>query len=132
MLLNYEEALTQQDPDTGKWYDCSAHMIWIGDRTRQLDHAHIEFVRGIRNPIGVKIGPSLEPDGLLRLIEVLNPDNEPGRLTLIVRMGAEQIRRQAAALDPSRPARRTRSGVEQRPDARQHRSHLARRQDPLL
>jgi len=66
-------------------------MIWVGDRTRQLDHAHIEFVRGIRNPIGVKIGPSIEPDGLLRLIEVLDPDNRPGRLTLTVRMGAEQI-----------------------------------------
>jgi 3-deoxy-7-phosphoheptulonate synthase len=63
-------------------------MIWIGNRTRQLDHAHIEFVRGLRNPIGIKVGPSLEPDGLLRLIEVLNPDNEPGRLTLIIRMGA--------------------------------------------
>jgi 3-deoxy-7-phosphoheptulonate synthase len=91
LLLNYEEALTHQDPGSGKWYDCSAHMIWVGDRTRGLDHAHVEFVRGLRNPIGVKIGPSIEPDGLLRLIEMLNPENEPGRLTLIVRMGAERI-----------------------------------------
>jgi 3-deoxy-7-phosphoheptulonate synthase len=91
LLLNYEQALTHRDPASGQWYDCSAHMIWVGDRTRQLDHAHIEFVRGIRNPIGVKIGPSIQSDGLLRLIEVLNPDNEPGRLTLIIRMGAERI-----------------------------------------
>ena len=91
LLLNYEEALTQQDKGTGHWYDCSAHTIWIGDRTRQLDHAHVEFARGIRNPIGVKVGPLMEPDELLRLIEVLNPDNEPGRLTCIVRMGADHI-----------------------------------------
>ncbi len=91
LLLNYEEALTQQSKSTGVWYDYSAHMIWIGDRTRQLDQAHIEFVRGIRNPIGVKIGPSLEPDDLLRLIEILNPNNEAGRLTLIIRMGADNI-----------------------------------------
>jgi 3-deoxy-7-phosphoheptulonate synthase len=91
LLLNYEEALTHQDVYTGKWYDGSAHMIWVGDRTRQLEHAHIEFVRGLRNPIGIKVGPSLEPDGLLRLIEVLNPDNEPGRLTLIIRMGVDHI-----------------------------------------
>jgi 3-deoxy-7-phosphoheptulonate synthase len=98
LLLNYEQALTQQDGSTGRWYDCSAHMIWIGDRTRQLDHAHIEFVRGIRNPIGVKVGPSLEPDGLLRLIEMLNPRNEPGRLTLIIRLGAEQVARKLPPL----------------------------------
>jgi len=91
LLLNYEEALTHQDYDTGEWYDGSAHMIWIGNRTRQLDHAHIEFGRGLRNPIGLKVGPSLEPDSLLRLIEVLNPHNEPGRLTLIIRMGANYI-----------------------------------------
>ena len=91
LLLNYEEALTHQDHDTGEWYDGSAHMIWIGNRTRQLDHAHVEFVRGLRNPIGLKVGPSLEPDMLLRLIEVLNPNNAPGRLTLIIRMGANYI-----------------------------------------
>lgn len=91
LLLNYEEALTHQDHATGQWYDGSAHMLWIGNRTRQLDHAHIEFVRGLRNPIGIKVGPSLDPEGLLRLIERLNPTNEPGRLTLITRMGVEQI-----------------------------------------
>jgi 3-deoxy-7-phosphoheptulonate synthase len=91
LLLNYEQALTQQDSGTSGWYDCSAHMMWVGDRTRQLDQAHVEFVRGIRNPIGVKIGPSIDPDELLRLIETLNPDNEPGRLTLIIRVGADNI-----------------------------------------
>ncbi len=91
LLLNYEEALTRQDKTTGDWYDCSAHMVWVGDRTRQLAHAHIEFVRGIKNPIGVKAGPSINSDELLRLFEIINPDNEPGRLTIIVRMGAEHI-----------------------------------------
>ncbi len=98
LLLNYEEALTRQDKGAGHWYNCSAHMIWVGDRTRQLDHAHVEFVRGIRNPIGVKVGPSLEPEGLLRLIEVLNPKNKPGRLTLIIRMGANNIANKLPAL----------------------------------
>ncbi len=91
LLLNYEEALTRPGNISGQWYDLSAHMIWIGDRTRQLDYAHIEFIRGLRNPLGLKVGPSLEPDDLLRLIETVNPRNEPGRLTLIIRMGAEKI-----------------------------------------
>lgn len=98
LLLNYEEALTRQHQCSGEWYNCSAHMVWIGDRTRQLDQAHIEFMRGIRNPIGLKIGPSLEPETLLRLIEVLNPTNTPGRLTLIIRMGAEQVANKLPAL----------------------------------
>ncbi len=91
LLLNYEEALTRKDTFTGDWYDCSAHFLWIGDRTRDVDGAHIEFFRGIKNPIGVKVGPSMQPDELLTLIDKLNPDNEAGRLTLIVRMGAEKI-----------------------------------------
>jgi 3-deoxy-7-phosphoheptulonate synthase len=91
LLLNYEEALTQQDATTGEWYDCSAHMLWIGDRTRHVDKAHIEFVRGLQNPIGVKAGPSIDSDDLLRLTDILNPHNEPGRLTVIVRMGADHI-----------------------------------------
>ena len=91
LLLPYEQALTRQDSLTGQWYDCSAHMLWIGDRTRQPDGAHIEFLRGVHNPLGLKCGPSLDPDELLRLIDILNPENEPGRLTLIARMGAEQI-----------------------------------------
>ena len=91
LLLPYEEALTREDSVLGGWYDTSAHMVWVGDRTRQIDHAHIEFMRGIENPIGLKVGPSLDVDGLLRLIEVLDPDNEPGRLTLITRFGADKI-----------------------------------------
>ena len=94
LLLNYEEALTRRDTITDEkdWYATSAHMIWIGDRTRQPDGAHIEYMRGIANPIGLKCGPSLDPDELVRLIETLNPDNVPGRLTLIARMGADKVR----------------------------------------
>jgi len=91
LLLNYEQALTRVDSLTGQWYDCSAHLLWIGDRTRQLDGAHVEFLRGVGNPLGMKCGPSLDPDDLLRLIDALNPNNEPGRLTLIARMGAENV-----------------------------------------
>jgi len=91
LLLGYEEALTRVDSTTGAWYDCSAHMLWIGDRTRQLDGAHVAFLRGVGNPIGVKAGPTTEPDELLRLIDILNPDNEPGRLTVIVRIGADKV-----------------------------------------
>ncbi len=91
LLLNYEQALTRVDSLTGQWYDCSAHLLWIGDRTRQLDGAHVEFLRGVGNPLGMKCGPSLEPDDLLRLIEALNPDNVPGRITLIARMGADNV-----------------------------------------
>jgi len=91
LLLNYEQALTRIDSLTGKWYGCSAHMLWIGDRTRQLDGAHVEYMRGIENPIGLKCGPTMEPDDLLRLIDKLNPQNIPGRLTLIARMGADKV-----------------------------------------
>ena len=91
LLLNYEQALTRQDSLTNRWYDCSAHMLWIGDRTRQLDGAHIEFLRGVENPIGVKVGPTMKPDELIQLIDAVNPDNLPGRLTLISRMGADNI-----------------------------------------
>jgi len=89
--LAYEQALTRVDSLTGKWYACSAHMLWIGDRTRQVDGAHVEFARGIENPIGLKCGPSMEADDLLRLIDLLNPANVPGRLTLIARMGADKV-----------------------------------------
>ncbi|MEM8936026.1 MAG: 3-deoxy-7-phosphoheptulonate synthase class II [Pseudomonadota bacterium] len=90
LLLGYESALTRIDSTSGNWYDTSAHMLWIGDRTRQLDGAHVEFCRGIHNPIGVKCGPSLEPDELLGLLDVLNPENEAGRIVLIARFGAEK------------------------------------------
>ncbi len=91
LLLVYEQALTRVDSLTGLWYDCSAHMLWIGDRTRSLGGAHVEFLRGVQNPIGLKCGPSLDPEELLRLIELLNPANIPGRLTLIVRMGHDKV-----------------------------------------
>ncbi|MBB3807960.1 class II 3-deoxy-7-phosphoheptulonate synthase [Pseudochelatococcus contaminans] len=98
LLLGYEEALTRIDSTSGDWYATSGHMLWIGDRTRQLDHAHVEFFRGIENPIGLKCGPSLSPDELLRLIDVLNPDNEPGRLTLIARFGSDKVEAHLPAL----------------------------------
>jgi 3-deoxy-7-phosphoheptulonate synthase len=90
LILPYEECLTRVDSLTGDWYDCSAHMVWIGERTRQLDGAHVEFFRGICNPIGVKVGPGCSPEELLALCERLNPDRLPGRLTLITRLGAER------------------------------------------
>jgi len=91
LLLNYEQALTRIDSTTGEWYDVSAHMLWLGDRTRDLDEAHVEFLRGIKNPLGIKCGPGLDTDHLIRLIDVLNPANEPGRITLIARMGADAV-----------------------------------------
>jgi 3-deoxy-7-phosphoheptulonate synthase len=91
LLLGYEQALTRIDSVTGDPYATSGHMIWIGDRTRQLDHAHVEYCRGVKNPVGLKCGPSLKPDDLLRLIDVLSPDNEAGRLTLICRFGAGKV-----------------------------------------
>ncbi|MGO2477091.1 MAG: class II 3-deoxy-7-phosphoheptulonate synthase [Pseudoalteromonas sp.] len=98
LLLGYEEALTRRDHLSGDWYDCSAHFVWIGERTRQLDHAHIEFFKGIKNPIGVKVGPSMDPDELIRLIDAVNPDNIPGRITLITRMGADVLPEKLPAL----------------------------------
>jgi 3-deoxy-7-phosphoheptulonate synthase len=93
LLLSYEESLVRRDEARGsqQWYGTSGHMLWIGDRTRQPDHAHVELLRGLRNPIGVKCGPSLDPDGLMRLIDILNPMEEPGRLTFICRLGADRI-----------------------------------------
>jgi 3-deoxy-7-phosphoheptulonate synthase len=91
LLLGFEEAMTRIDSTSGDWYDVSAHLLWIGERTRQLDGAHVEFMRGIRNPVGLKVGPTLEPDELLALIDALNPDDEPGRLTLYGRFGADKI-----------------------------------------
>lgn len=98
LLLWYEEALTRQDSLTGKTYDLSAHMLWIGDRTRQPDHAHVEFLSGVENPIGIKAGPTTDPDELLQLLEILNPENEAGRITLIVRMGHDKVLEHMPAL----------------------------------
>ncbi len=98
LLLPYEQALTRIDSTSGDWYGCSANFLWIGDRTRQVDGAHVEFLRGLRNPVGIKVGPTTPADDLLRLIDILNPADEPGRLTLITRMGAERIRTQLPPL----------------------------------
>jgi 3-deoxy-7-phosphoheptulonate synthase len=92
LLLDYEEALTREDSLTGDWYDCSAHLLWIGERTRQVDGAHVEFLAGVGNPIGVKLGPDADPGEAVALCERLNPEREPGRITLISRMGAGRIR----------------------------------------
>lgn len=91
LLLGYEQAFTRVDSTTGDWYATSGHFLWVGDRTRQPDHAHVEYLRGIKNPVGLKCGPTLGPEELMRLIDILNPDNVPGRLTLITRFGASKI-----------------------------------------
>ncbi len=91
LLLGYEEAFTRVDSTTGDYYATSGHMLWIGDRTRQPDHAHVEYFRGIKNPIGIKCGPSLDPDELIRLLDILNPEDEAGRITLIARFGAGKV-----------------------------------------
>ncbi len=98
LLLGYEQALTRVDSTSGDWYATSAHMLWVGDRTRQPDGAHIEFLRGVKNPVGVKCGPSLAPEELIRLIDTLNPDDEAGRLTLICRFGADEVEKHLPAL----------------------------------
>jgi 3-deoxy-7-phosphoheptulonate synthase len=91
LLLGYEQAMTRVDSTTGDWYDTSAHLLWIGDRTRQPDGAHVEFMRGIKNPIGIKCGPTLKPEELIQLLDILNPENEAGRITLICRFGAGNV-----------------------------------------
>ncbi|HIJ43516.1 MAG: 3-deoxy-7-phosphoheptulonate synthase class II [Rhodospirillales bacterium] len=93
LLLNYEQAMTRIDSLRGDWYDTSAHLLWAGERTRALDGAHIEFLRGINNPVAVKIGPTIEADELIRLVDLLNPAGEPGRLTMIARFGADKVER---------------------------------------
>ena len=98
LLLPYEEALTRVDSVTGDWYDTSAHFLWVGARTTQEDHAQMEFVRGLKNPLGLKVAPSVSPDELMRMIDILNPDNIPGRLTLIARMGYNQVEDKLAPL----------------------------------
>ncbi len=98
LLLGYEEALTRRDSLSGAWFDCSAHLLWIGDRTRQLDGAHVEFLSGVENPIAVKLGPSASADDVTALCERLNPGRQPGRLTLVSRMGASRVREQLPPL----------------------------------
>ncbi len=97
LLLGYEQALTRIDSTSGDWYATSGHFLWIGDRTRDPEGAHVEFLRGVQNPIGIKAGPTMTPDDLLKLIEILNPENDPGRLTVITRFGADKV---ASGLPP--------------------------------
>ena len=126
LLLGFEEAMTRVDSTSGDWYATSGHMVWIGDRTRQPDHAHIEYCRGIKNPIGLKCGPSLKADELIRLIDILNPENEPGRLTLIARFGSDKVGEHLPALDSRGEARRQDRCVVLRSDAWQH-DHIRQR-----
>ena len=125
LLLPYEQALTRKDSLTGDWYDCSAHMLWIGDRTRFDNSAHVEYLRGVGNPIGMKCGPSLEPDALLRLLDTLNPGREPGRMTLISRCGHDKA-------GAGGEARRASGSVVVRPHAWQCRQDQHRLQDPAF
>ena len=130
LLLNYEQALTRWDEASESWWATSGHMLWIGDRTRQLDGAHVEYAARRRNPIGLKCGPSLTPDELLRLIDRLDPDNRPGRLVLIGRFGAGETARASAGADAGDAASGPPGDLDDRPDARQHRQSPAA-QDPL-
>ena len=130
LILGYEEALTRQDSLTGDWYDCSAHMVWIGERTRKLDGAHVEFFRGIHNPVGCKIGPTTTPEDVLDLCEALNPDRIAGRLTLISRMGADQVSDRLPPLLAAVRRCRTSGRLGVRSDARQHLHRQRRSQDP--
>jgi 3-deoxy-7-phosphoheptulonate synthase len=98
LLLGFEQAMTRVDSTSGDWYATSGHMLWIGDRTRQPDHAHVDYARGIKNPIGIKCGPSLTTDHLLKLIDIINPEDEPGRVTLICRFGANKVLEQLPGL----------------------------------
>ena len=120
LLLDYERPLTRIDSRTGHPYDVSGHFVWVGERTRDLDGAHIDFVSRIRNPIGVKLGPKADPDDVLRLIDKLDPDREPGRLTFITRMGAGTIREALPPIVEKVTASGAQVTVDLRPDARQH------------
>ena len=132
LLLPYEQALTRIDSTTGDWYGCSAHFLWIGDRTRQLDGAHVEFLRGVKNPLGMKVGPTQEPDDLLRILERLNPANEAGRITLISRMGHDKVGARLPALLRAVERDGREGGVAVRSDARQHDLHRRQAEDAQL
>ena len=132
LLLDYEEPLVRKDSTTGDWYACSAHFLWAGERTRQLDGAHVEFLSGVHNPIGSKVGPEATPEELVALVERLNPDRIPGRLTLIARLGADRV---TELLPPLlRAVRETGRArpLDLRPDARERLHLVVRAQDPAL
>ena len=126
LLLDFEEALTRRDSLTGDWYDCSAHFLWVGERTRQPDGAHVEFLAGVHNPLGVKLGPTATPRGGARALRGAQPGRIAGRLTLIARMGAERVGETPAAARPRRARRRPPGRLGLRPDAREHVPHRQR------
>ena len=132
LILEYEHALTRIDSRTGRPYDVSAHLVWIGDRTRQLDGAHVELLRHVRNPLGVKLGPTASADEAIALSARLNPDNDPGRLTFVTRMGAGLVRDRLPELVEKVTAAGVRGRLGLRPDARQHLRGIDRSQDPPL
>ena len=132
LLLEYEEALTRQDSTSGKWLAGSGHLIWIGDRTRQPDGAHVEFCRGVMNPIGLKCGPSMTSDDLKLLMATLNPENEPGRLTLIARFGAGTVGDNLPRLIKTVQDEGAKVTWVCDPDARQHDQVVDRLQDPAV
>ena len=130
LLLEYERALTRIDSRTGLAYDTSAHLVWIGERTRDVDGAHVEFFSRVRNPIGVKLGPTASPDDAIALVERLNPEREPGRLTFITRMGAGRVREVLPPLVEAVARHGSPGRVDLRPDAREHVRDPERPQDP--
>ncbi len=132
LLLDYEECLTRRDSLTGDWYDCSAHLLWIGERTHQLEGAHVEFASGIGNPVAVKLGPSIEPAEVVELCERLNPSRVPGRLTLVSRMGVDLVRQKLPPVIEAVERRRPPGRLGLRPDARQHLRERVRPQDEAL
>ena len=132
LVLDYEEGLTRRDSLTGDWYDCSAHMLWIGERTRQPDGAHAAFFAGVHNPLGVKVGPDREPAELVELCGMLDPQRTPGRLTLIARMGASKVREALPPLLQRGQGGGAPRRVVVRSDARQRHPHRVRTQDAPL
>ncbi len=132
LLLDYEEPLTRRDSLTGDWYDCSAHMLWIGERTRQPDGAHVAFFSGVHNPIGIKLGPAATPEDVLELCELLNPGRIAGRLTLITRMGVERVAELLPPLLRAVTRFRAPRRLGLRPDAREHDHDRERPQDAPL
>ena len=133
LVLDYEEALTRQDSTDGdRWYDCSTHMPWVGRRTNRIDQRHVEFLRGVGNPLGCKIDSNTTPDEVVELCERLDPAREPGRLTLISRMGRAQVAQRLPALIEAVRDGGTSRHLDVRPDARQHVHQRGRPEDPEL
>ena len=130
--LPYEQALTRRSDDGRGWYGGSAHILWLGERTREVDGAHVEYLRGVDNPIGVKLGPNADGDDVLRLLDVLDPHDTPGRMVLISRMGADRVGERLRHARARGARRRAHAGVVLRPDARQHRHLVERLQNARL